>query len=213
MTPIWKTRLEQRMEDLRTNPTEVSREANLGQTAVRDWLKRGRSASVDNLAEVARVLETTVGWLLGEDTLTPQTQDAAISIPEYDVRVSAGGGFHIDTETQKDTWPFSRSYIEGELRLPVGKLVVLEAIGDSMFPTIQSGDRILVNMADTRISQPGIFVLWDGDGTVVKRLELIPSTEPAKIRRISDNPLHGDYEVMAEDTNIIGRVVWYARRM
>ncbi len=156
----------------------------------------------------------SLGAVLDVDALDySPPHSETITIPEYDVRVSAGDGFHVDTETQRDSWPFSRAYIESELRLPVNRLVVLEVIGDSMFPTLASGDRVLVNMADARISQPGIFVLWDGDGTVVKRLELIPGSEPAKLRRISDNQLHGDYEVLVEDTQIIGRVVWYARRI
>lgn len=138
---------------------------------------------------------------------------SVISVAEYDVRVSAGGGFHIADETKKDVWTFSRRYIADELRLPISKLVVLEVMGDSMEPTLHSGDRVLVNMADRRVSQPGIFVLWDGDGTVVKRLELVPGTAPTKLKRISDNPLHSTYEVMANETNVIGRVVWVARRM
>ena len=133
-------------------------------------------------------------------------------MPEYDVRVSAGGGFHISDETKRDVWLFSRRYIADELRLSAARLVVLEVVGDSMEPTLKSGDRVLVNMGDTRVSQPGIFVLWDGDGTVVKRLELVPSSKPAVLKRISDNPLHGSYEVRAVDTKIIGRVVWIARR-
>ena len=137
----------------------------------------------------------------------------AVPVIEYDVRVSAGGGFHISDETKKDVWIFSRQYLADELRLPVAGLVVLEVIGDSMEPTLHSGDRVLVNMNDTRVSQPGIFVLWDGDGTVVKRLELIPSTKPPKLKRISDNPLHSTYEVLLEHTKVIGRVVWVARRM
>ncbi len=169
----------------------------------------GRGEPAITLVEVGGL-----GGRLDLRTLTdPPIATPLVAIPEYDVRVSAGGGFHIDTETKRDEWPFSRSYLEGELRLPIGQLVVLEVIGDSMFPTLASGDRVLVNMADTRLSQPGIFVLWDGDGTVVKRLEVIPGSEPAMLRRISDNQLHGDYEVLIEDTNIVGRVVWYARKL
>lgn len=138
-----------------------------------------------------------------------------VAVPEYNVRVSAGGGFHIGDETIKDSWVFSRSYIENELHLPAAAngMVILEVMGDSMEPTLHSGDRVLVNMGDRRISQPGIFVLWDGDGTVVKRLEIVPDSDPPKLMRISDNPRHKTYEVLAEHANIIGRVVWVARRM
>lgn len=189
---------------------ELADRLNTTEVSIGRYEREPSRLNIPLMERLADVLSCSVADIVGGIS----TGDGqSVSIPEYDVRVSAGDGFSIDRETQRDSWPFSRAYVEGELRLPVKQLVVLEAIGDSMDPTIQSGDRILVNMADTRISQPGVFVLWDGDGTVVKRLELIPGSDPAKIRRISDNPLHGDYEVLVEDTKIIGRVVWYARRM
>lgn len=153
------------------------------------------------------------GIVNDENRLYVTGQFPVIILPEYDVRASAGGGFIVERETVKGEWPFPRSYVESELRVSARNLVVLEVIGDSMHPTLESGDRVLVNMSDCRVSQPGVFVLWDGDGTVVKRLELVPGTEPPKLRRISDNPLHGTYEVLADDTKIVGRAVWYGRRM
>lgn len=90
---------------------------------------------------------------------------------------------------------------------------MMEVIGDSMAPTLVSGDRVLVDMKDRRISQPGLFVLWDDDGPVIKRLEIVPERNRSKIRRISDNPLHGDYDVGVDEINVIGRVVWFARRL
>lgn len=139
--------------------------------------------------------------------------ERSITIPEYDVRASMGGGFHIDVETVRGHWPFDRSYIVNELRLNPGNLVVIEVIGDSMEPTLRSGDRVLVDMSDQRVGIPGVFVLFDGDGTVAKRVEKIPDSEPGKVRLISDNQHHGSYEVLGEHVNIVGRVVWFARRM
>ena len=141
------------------------------------------------------------------------SDSATVQIPEYDVRAAMGDGFQVDRETIKDLWTFSRRYLAEELRLNLRNLVVIEVIGDSMEPTLKSGDRVLVDMGDRRVGIPGIFVLWDGDGTVAKRLELVPNSNPHKIVRISDNPLHRSYEVLAEDTNIIGRIVWFARRL
>lgn len=138
---------------------------------------------------------------------------SVVQIPEYDVRAAMGDGFQVDRETIKDLWTFSRRYLAEELRLNLRNLVVIEVIGDSMEPTLKSGDRVLVDMGDRRVGIPGVFVLWDGDGTVAKRLELVPNSIPHKIVRISDNPLHRSYEVLAEETNIIGRIVWFARRL
>ena len=47
--------------------------------------------------------------------------------------------------------------------------------GDSMVPTLQDGDAVLVDMTRQFPSPPGIFVLDDGMGLVAKRLEHICS--------------------------------------
>jgi transcriptional regulator with XRE-family HTH domain len=194
----------------------------VSRAAVAQWEKGTSAPTMDKMEALCGVLDADPVWLItgahgkwGKNAREIGTGVgvATVGIPEYDVRAAMGGGFVVSEESQRDVWPFSRRYIEDELRLPTNHLVVLEAVGDSMEPTLRSGDRVLVNMADKRVSQPGIFVLWDGDGTVVKRLELVPNTKPKKLRRISDNPLHGTYDVPAAETIIVGRVVWYARRM
>jgi phage repressor protein C with HTH and peptisase S24 domain len=214
-------------EQLANRITELKK-SSVSRGAIGNW-ERGYGLTSENLSLLASVLNVSSEWLLtgkggsgwdanehlGNTPDLPDTQPERIriDIPEYDVRASMGDGFHIDRETVKDHWPFSRAYLEGELRLNPRNLVVIEVVGDSMAPTLQSGDRVLVDMSDTRVGIPGIFVLWDGDGTVAKRLEMIPNTDPPMLKRISENPHHGTYDVLAELTHIVGRVVWFARRM
>lgn len=212
--------LARRIRDLREarniSQETLGRACGVTRAAVAQWEKGTSAPTLDKLEALTHTLETDAVYLLqGDHIAAPRKGElvsATVPVVEYDVRVSAGGGFHISDETKRDVWLFSRRYLADELRLSPSRLVVLEVVGDSMEPTLKSGDRVLVNMADTRVSQPGIFVLWDGDGTVVKRLELVPSSKPPVLKRISDNPLHGTYDVPAVDTKIIGRVVWIARR-
>ena len=135
------------------------------------------------------------------------------SIAEYNVHVSAGGGALVGEENKRRNWPFASDYLQSELGLSQSRLAVVEVRGDSMEPTLSSGDRVLVNMSDQQVSQPGIFIIFDGDGTVIKRVEKVPGSRPPKIVLISDNPLHGRYELQSDDVQIVGRVVWRAGRI
>lgn len=135
------------------------------------------------------------------------------NVPEYQVHVSAGGGALVAEENKRRDWPFATDYLKQELGLERSKLAIVEVRGDSMEPTLSSGDRVLVNMSDRQVSQPGIFIVFDGDGTVVKRVEKIPGTRPPRIVLISDNPLHGRYELDSDVVQIVGRVVWRAGRI
>lgn len=197
-------------EDAKLSRDKLANLLNTHRNQIQKLENGERKLTLKWIERIAPKVRKTKDDFLREDA---SAEGDTVSVIEYDVRVSAGGGFHIDSETKKDVWKFSRRYLADEMRLPIGQMVVLEVVGDSMEPTLHSGDRVLVNMADKRVSQPGLFVLWDGDGTVVKRLEIVPDSDPPKLLRISDNPLHRVYEVLAEHTNIIGRVVWVARRM
>lgn len=216
---LTQEQLAARLSDLRAAP--------ISRGAVGNW-ERGLGMTTENLNHLGSVLDVTSEWLLtgrgpgpSEDRHIGNTPDlpeiradgVTVNIPEYDVRASMGDGFVVDRETIKDVWVFSRRYLAEELRLNLRNLVVIEVIGDSMEPTLKSGDRVLVDMSDRRIGIPGVFVLRDGDGTVAKRLEVVPNSNPQKLKRISDNPLHSTYEVLAAETNIIGRIVWFARRL
>ena len=155
-------------------------------------------------------LRTVLSALNGSLPL-PETP-AHIRIPQYKFRAGMGGGGIISDETPEDHLALPRTYLE-QLQLTSADLISIEVEGDSMSPTLESGDRIMINRQDRNPATGGVFAIHDSDALVVKRVERIPATEPARLKLISDNPNHGTYEVPADDTNILGRVVWYARKL
>jgi phage repressor protein C with HTH and peptisase S24 domain len=134
-------------------------------------------------------------------------------IAEIDVRASAGPGALLDGfEETKDVWYIPDAMIRHEFRARAGDLRIITIDGDSMEPVLSSGDRIMVDTTQRVPVPPGIFVIWDGMGIVAKRIEHILSSDPAKLRIMSVNPDYETYERDAEEVNVIGRVVWSARR-
>lgn len=59
----WKARLQDRMSILGLTMKSLSQAAGLGETGVRDMLKRTHSPSIDTVAEVAKVLGMTLSEL------------------------------------------------------------------------------------------------------------------------------------------------------
>lgn len=108
---------------------------------------------------------------------------------------------------------FSRDLIERELRAEPAVLLAMIAEGNSMEPDFQGGDVILVDTRRLSLAQPGAFCLWDGDGHVVKYLEKIPDTDPPRIRVSSRNQLYNPHERLLSDIRLVGRVVWFGRRV
>ncbi|MCH4094612.1 MAG: transcriptional regulator [Acetobacter peroxydans] len=136
-----------------------------------------------------------------------------VSIPEYDVLTSAGPGSvpvlcaPQDGLKPIEHWSLPRGYISAFAESPEA-LAIIRVAGDSMEPDYQAGDRVLVDTAHHTPSPPGVYVLWDGFGLVLKRLELLPGMEePRRVRIMSINPAYSTYELTLDEISINGRVV------
>ena len=160
---------------------------------------------------------------------TPLPDPETVRIEEIDIRAGLGGGGlveavnHVDEagrtisrDAVKSVWTLPKQYLH-ELGLPEHGLYLFRAVGDSMTRPdgggINSGDVLLADTKDRHPSPPGIFALDDGFGVVVKRLEFIAYSDPPRISIRSDNPAHASYELPAEEVRVIGRCVWYGRRL
>ena len=69
------------------------------------------------------------------------------------------------------------------------------------------GDVVLIDASQRTPSPPGIFALWDGYGVTLKRLEIVPNSDPPTLRLIPENPRHETYDRQIDEVNIIGRLV------
>ena len=49
------------------------------------------------------------------------------------------------------------------------------------------------------------FVVWDGNGLVVKGIEPVPGAESPKLRLLSDNPAYEPCNRRADEVHIVGK--------
>lgn len=149
----------------------------------------------------------------------------ANGILEIDVRAGLGAGGTLDGRevrhdgdyadpVKPEAWKFPARFMREELRAPESRVIILETDGDSMYPTIGSGERVIVDTGLRIPSPDGIFALRDRFGNiVVKRLQVLRSGEPPRIKIISDNQHHAAEEVGADEIEIVGRVLWGLKRL
>lgn len=110
----------------------------------------------------------------------------------------------------------SRTLVIQELRADPADLLIIDVRGDSMLDPatgkgFMHGDQLMVHRRDTNPRQPGPFALWYDDGYVVKNVEIIRKT--GKLRIFSNNPAYSDDEADPAEVKIMGRPVWFARRL
>ena len=121
---------------------------------------------------------------------------------------------YLPTRKVKDNWKIPDEYLE-EINIQQKNVYIIEASGDSMAPTISAGDKVIIDTSTKgKFPSPdGIFAIWDGLGIAIKRIELIPNSEPAMLKIISDNPKHSSYERRVDECHIIGRIVSAIKRL
>jgi phage repressor protein C with HTH and peptisase S24 domain len=133
-------------------------------------------------------------------------------IPRLAVGASAGAGALADDEAPVAEIAFDEAWLR---RLGAGSdaVTMIQVEGDSMAPTLNDGDDILVAMhggTGTR-RRDGIHVLRMDDALIVKRLAFRPD---GRLSVTSDNALYPSYpDVEPESVSIVGRVIWAGRRV
>jgi phage repressor protein C with HTH and peptisase S24 domain len=142
-----------------------------------------------------------------------QLDQRYVLLPLYGVQGSAGTGQLVETEEVEDHLAFKREWITRELRAKPDNLLLIYVQGESMVPTLNPGDVILMERYDRLSVSDGIYAIRMGNALLVKRLQFIPNRG---LLVTSDNPAYKPFEVKvgegSEDIQIIGRVVWAGRR-
>ncbi|MEE3716971.1 helix-turn-helix transcriptional regulator [Tumidithrix elongata RA019] len=157
-----------------------------------------------------RLLQQLGAEVVSEYSDTPALGYNLAHIPVYDILAGAGNGSYAGDIVQ--ILGFERSWLRSEF----GAVESLEGVrvsGDSMEPTLKSGDVVLVNRSD-HAPKDGIYVLRIEHDLFVKRLSRLPSN---KIEVISDNPSYSNYTIDLSnpptDFQIIGRVVMKCQKL
>ena len=135
-------------------------------------------------------------------------------VPEMEVEAAAGpGALNEEFVSEKARWYLPEGMIRHEADAKPEGLRIMRVRGNSMEPDMNEDDRIVVDTARRVPATGEMFVLWDGNGLVVKRVETLREPGPSRLRLISANPDYTPYTCLAEDAHIVGKVVWALKRM
>jgi transcriptional regulator with XRE-family HTH domain len=122
-------------------------------------------------------------------------------------------GRHIDRIKAED-WVFPASFVREQLRMTAKQLVVVEAEGDSMAPTIMSGEKVIVDTSHKTPSPDGLYAIRDSlDNVIIRRLQLLRADRPSRIKIISDNHKHPPEEVVLSELDIVGKALCCLKRL
>lgn len=140
-------------------------------------------------------------------------EEDCVTIPvKGEVVASMGYGVTIYNERQTATYSISKKLVD-DLGISRNQTEMIFAQGDSMMPTIEGGDSLLVDHTRTEIYDGKIYCVRIDGQLYAKRLQKIP---PNTIRIVSDNDKYRCFEINLSqnpefDFEVIGEVRWWGR--
>ena len=134
------------------------------------------------------------------------------TVPEMEVEAEPGA---LNEEFAAETarWHLPEGMLRHEGDANPENLHILRVRGNSMEPEMRECDRLVVDTARRVPATGELFVLWDGNRLVVKRVETVREDGAPRLRLISANPDYAPYICLAEETHAVGKVLWTFRPM
>jgi transcriptional regulator with XRE-family HTH domain len=129
---------------------------------------------------------------------------AGVAYSKLRSRKEGRHGERIKTED----WVFPSSFITNKLQASAKNLLVIEAEGDAMAPTIMSGDKVIVDTGHKTPSPDALYAVRDAfDNVIIRRLQLLRATQSSRVKIISDNPKHAAEEVPLNELEVVGKAI------
>lgn len=215
-------RLSERMQQCGVTQAELGRRVGLSQQAI-GKLVRGDAHSSAHLHKIARELETTPAYLTGETddpsavVMYPPTRDemaeelGLIKVGEIDLNIGMGAAYLDESSIQTvDRW-IPTDWVRNFTTAPASHLAIVRPSGDSMYPTINDRDIVLIDRSSLNIDrQDAIWALSFGGLGTIKRVRAMPD---GTYKLMADNPHVGDELAVDGEMFVIGRVAGVIRRL
>lgn len=177
---------------------------------------RGLRAGV--VERYAKAFKVSPEWLQFGDGEVPQMvdigetpPDGAELVPVYDVTASAGYGAVVDAEDHICNMAFDRGFLRMMTDAKGQDLAIIRVKGHSMEPTLLDDDHVLVDRTKTNLDFDGLFVVRFGDALHVKRIGR--SAMRGNVMVTSDHPGYRPLDMPKAEIDVVGRVLWYGRKV
>lgn len=242
MTNRWNW-LKERLNKINSNPARFAKDIGWQASRVYELFSgKTKAIPLDKIAKASALLGVSLDSMINFNSgITNQVRPAPAdelnnpglycgeTIPEIDIYdeeeddvqpnvlkepVYNYNGNNLANKNIRCNWKIPVEFLN-ELKVQNSNVYIIEAVGDSMDPTICSGDKLIIDTSakGKKPSPAGIFAIWDGIGISVKRIELIPNTEPQQLKISSDNSKLSPYVRKASDCCIIGRIAGVIKRL
>lgn len=198
------------------NPANIAHATKNSPQTVNNWVKRGISKK--GAIGIAKVYGLSVDWILTGigDVKGYEIADEPkkVKVHRIDVKASCGEGYlNLDNPKIIETYEFTESYLRSRGLNTNGEgLVIIDADGKSMEPTIPDKTPLLINRFESsfnELSTGKVYVFLVNGSIICKRIFI---NLDGSLTLRSDNPDKTTYpdQIVSKDKfsefNVIGRL-------
>ena len=195
---------------------DLARAVGVSDNAIYKWVSGRGQPSMMSLVNLSKAAGVSVEWLAtGRGAPTKfkseiHASEAAGIAPmtRHSLRAT-NGRLGLQNQQIVDYVSFQPEWLQRALNVDLRNMALVEVIGDSMSPTIDEGDLVLVDLREARFRHDGVYVLRTGTDLAVKRLQRQPD---GSLLIRSDNPAYEPAAVRPDEVALLGRVVWIGGR-
>jgi phage repressor protein C with HTH and peptisase S24 domain len=205
---------------------DFARKANVSASQISQWRAGYRSLGEKVARGIEEALNLPVGYLDREQGVLHLVSDGGDAghihealdvspgygshqVPLLKNSASMGGGQEaLHEDVFAGSLALSQMFIQNQIKpTTTNALRFIHAYGDSMKPTFESGDILLVDTGIKEVKIDGVYVLEAHDRLFVKRVR---QKLDGFFEISSDNPTHKTVDTLNgnEGVRVVGRVVW-----
>jgi transcriptional regulator with XRE-family HTH domain len=178
---------------------DLAKALGLEAPAISKILGGGRQIKAHEYAAMRRFFGLPVD---GETAAKPYGLSYTIAPLEHDT----GLGEQEQPGTEPD-WVIPASILSTRTQAPPEKIKKFQVRESAMEPDFKQGEHVLIDLSDQTPSPPGVFVVSDGFGYMMRHCAFIPKTNPPEVRISATGAGFHSQILKLEDFIIVGRVI------
>jgi phage repressor protein C with HTH and peptisase S24 domain len=175
------------------------------------YIKGENALSAPLLLAIAEAGGVSLDWLASGRGAAPATLLREPGAVDY--RAAAYTPVPNDDRTAAPSLAFDAAWLSQLCGARGDELCLLEMRGDAMEPTLRTGDLLLIDRRVGRIAQDGLYAVQLPDGVEIKRVQ---KQAAGSVLLSCDNPCFQSITLTraaAQSLKLLGRVVWFGRRL
>jgi ribosomal protein L13 len=184
---------------------DLANELNISQANFATMKTRNK-IPYSHVLDFCALKKISINWLLyGQDpsSLVDSTDKYWVKyFPTLHLSAGGGGEYNDDDYEKLEIPAYFTQMLGGEIN--IANIEAIKVTGDSMEPTLNTGNIIFLDTSKSDLSRDGIYAFSNNNGLFVKRIQ---KRIDGKLDIISDNKEYPKQVVDKKEIKIIGKII------